>query len=34
MERMGDEKVAKSADVQTVEGNGGEEDRNCDVLLH
>ena len=29
MEKMGDEKLAKRADGQTVDENGGEEDRNC-----
>ena len=29
-EKMGDEKLAKRADAQKVEGNEGEEDRNCD----
>ena len=27
--KMGDEKRAKRAHAQKVEGNGGEEDRNC-----
>ena len=30
MERIGDENLAKRAEVQKVEGNGGEEDRDCD----
>ena len=29
-EKMGDEKLAKRADAQKVEGDGGKEERNCD----
>ena len=31
---MGDEKMAKRADAQKVNGKGCEEDRNCDGGLH
>ena len=30
VERMGDEKLTKRTDVQKMDGEGGEEDRNCD----
>ena len=33
-ERVGDEKLAKRADAQRMEGKGGEEDRNLDRGLH
>ena len=33
-EEMEDEKLAKRADTQKVEGKCGEEDRNCDGRLH
>ena len=32
--KKGDKKLAKRADAQMVEGNGSEEDRNCDEGLH
>ena len=34
VERMGDEKLAKRAHVQKMEGRGDEKDRNCDGILH
>ena len=34
VERMGDEKLAKRAEAEKLEGKGGEETRNCDVGLH
>ena len=33
-DKGGDEKLAKRADAQKVEGGGGLEDRNCDGGLH
>ena len=30
VERMGDEKLTRRTDAQKMDGDGGEEDRNCD----